>query len=147
MVVLDVYCHGDQHKAYVQPFPINQRLTFPEQERTIKILAQKLMTDQTPKVYIENNGYQDALIQSLKNNGLHAEGIRSSGEKRERLVMTTTAIQNGQIMFPRKGAEELIMQLTGFGVEKHDDLADAFSLVANQFVIYANKPIPRIYVI
>ena len=33
------------------------------------------------------------------------------------------------MLFPRHGAEELISQLTGFGIEKHDDLADAFSIL------------------
>jgi len=37
------------------------------------------------------------------------------------------------------------MQLTGFGIEKHDDMADAFSLVANQFIVLANKPTPKFY--
>jgi hypothetical protein len=34
-------------------------------------------------------------------------------------------IKNGAVKFPRKGCEELINQLLGFGVEKHDDLVDA----------------------
>ena len=59
-------------------------------------------------------------------------------------MMTTAAIQSGHILFPQRGAEELIGQLTGFGVEKHDDLADAFSLVANQFAIFINRPRPGV---
>ncbi|MEN9881393.1 MAG: hypothetical protein RLZZ308_576, partial [Candidatus Parcubacteria bacterium] len=35
------------------------------------------------------------------------------------------------VKFPKQGCEELIEQLVGFGVEKHDDLADAFSLLVN----------------
>jgi phage terminase large subunit-like protein len=60
------------------------------------------------------------------------------------LALTTAAIKEGLIKFPKKGAEELIAQLIGFGVEKHDDLADAFSLAVNQFIIFANRPIPRV---
>lgn len=41
------------------------------------------------------------------------------------------SIKSGLIKFPRKGCEKLIEQLVGFGVEKHDDLADAFSLLIN----------------
>jgi hypothetical protein len=33
------------------------------------------------------------------------------------------------VLFPRYGCEQLIEQLTGFGVEKHDDLADAFAIL------------------
>jgi phage terminase large subunit-like protein len=29
------------------------------------------------------------------------------------------------VKFPRKGAEQLITQLLGFGIEKHDDAVDA----------------------
>ena len=42
--------------------------------------------------------------------------------------MTSHYIQTGVIQFPRQGAEELINQLTGFGIEGHDDLSDAFSI-------------------
>ena len=72
------------------------------------------------------------------------EGIPPRGEKRERIALTTAAIKEGLILFPKKGAEELILQLIGFDVEKYDDLADAFSLVANQFIIYCNTPVPGI---
>ena len=107
-------------------------------------MADSLGTDREPEIYIENVGYQEALIQQLENDGLWVEGVTPHGDKRDRLMMTTAAIKSGHILFPRRGAEELIGQLTGFGVEKHDDLADAFSLVANQFVIDINRPQPGI---
>jgi predicted phage terminase large subunit-like protein len=145
MVVLKVYCVNDQYRAYVLPFPINKRLTFPEQVNQIKSFVHSLKSDRTPDIYIESTGYQESLIQDLNNDGLWVVGIPVRGDKRERLTMTTAAIQNGLILFPRKGAEELIMQLTGFGIEKHDDMADAFSLVANQFIVLANRPTPKLY--
>ena len=40
-------------------------------------------------------------------------------------------IKTGKILFPKKGCEELLRQLVHFGVEKHDDLADAFSVLIN----------------
>ena len=145
MVVLKVYCANDKYRAYVLPFPINKHLTFPEQVNQIKSFVHSLGSDRTPDIYIESTGYQESLIQELNNDGLWVVGVPVRGDKRERLTMTTAAIQNGQILFPRKGAEELIIQLTGFGSEKHDDIADAFSLVANQFIILANKPTPKLY--
>jgi predicted phage terminase large subunit-like protein len=144
MVVLEVYRIEEEYKAYVRMYPINKRLTFPEQIEQIKILVYNLKTDRTPQVFIENVGYQESLIQQLKKDGLRVEGVSVHGDKRGRLMMTTAAIQNGHILFPKKGAEDLILQITGFGVEKHDDLADAFSLVANQLIIYAAKPIARV---
>jgi len=38
-------------------------------------------------------------------------------------------VQNGQVVFPTHGAQELITQLLRFGVEKHDDLVDAFAIL------------------
>ena len=144
MVVLEIYSTKEKRVAFVHPFSINKRLTFPEQLNEVKRLARSLGTDRTPEIYVENVGYQEALIQQLKSGGLWVEGVKPRGDKRNRLMMTTSAIQNGLILFPKKGAEELIGQIIGFGVEKHDDLADAFSLVANQFTIYANRPRPGI---
>jgi len=144
MVVLKVYSIGNERKAFVVPYPINQRLTFPEQIQQIKVFANSFKSDRTPRIYIEKVSYQEALIQQLKSDGLWVEGITPHGDKRERLIMTSMAIQNGHILFPRKGCEELIGQLTGFGVEKHDDLADAFSLVTNQFILFMNLPTPGI---
>jgi len=38
-------------------------------------------------------------------------------------------IRSGKVLFPKKGTEDLIQQLVYFGVEKHDDLVDAFTMV------------------
>ena len=35
-------------------------------------------------------------------------------------------------MFPDKGCEELIAQVVGLGRERHDDLADALSMVVSE---------------
>ena len=39
--------------------------------------------------------------------------------------MAARYIKTGVVKFPRKGAEQLIAQLLGFGIEKHDDAVDA----------------------
>jgi predicted phage terminase large subunit-like protein len=46
-------------------------------------------------------------------------------DKRARLRVTARYIKTGVVKFPRKGAEQLITQLLGFGSEKHDDAVDA----------------------
>ena len=40
----------------------------------------------------------------------------------------------GMILFPKHGAENLIAQMTGFGVESHDDIMDAFTLLVRAFI-------------
>jgi hypothetical protein len=43
--------------------------------------------------------------------------------------MISHLIKEGRVLFPETGCDELIAQLTGFGHENHDDLADALSLL------------------
>jgi len=84
--------------------------------------------------------YQKALIQELNRQGCHAEGVNPGQDKRARLTLTTQLLENGNILFPRKGCEELVTQLTGFGYEKYDDLADAFSMLILSILKHNQKP-------
>jgi len=131
MVSAKLFGSGDKMKIYILPYPFNKRLSFPETYEKAKNLSRALGNGHYTKLFIEEVGYQGALIQSLKINGLPAEGVKVSGQdKRSRLALVTHLIQQGKILFPDKErAKDLILQLTGFGVEKHDDLADAFSLL------------------
>jgi len=53
-------------------------------------------------------------------------------------------ITSGRVLFPREGAEQLIQQLVHFGVEKHDDLADAFANLVHS--VNEDPPcVPRIW--
>ena len=49
----------------------------------------------------------------------------------------------GHVLFPRFGAEHLIQQLVGFGIEKHDDLVDALCILI-QKVIERGKKSPSV---
>lgn len=130
MVSAKVFGYADKLEIYILPFPVNSRLSFPETYERAKDLSRELGDGQYTKLFIEEIGYQAALIHHLENNNVPAEGVKVSGQdKRSRLALITHLIKLGKVKFPEKGAEELIMQLTGFGIEKHDDLADAFSLL------------------
>lgn len=89
------------------------------------------MPKHSDKLFVESVAYQEALPQMLQMQGIQAEAIKPKGDKRTRLALTSTSIKSGIIKFPRQGCEDLIRELVGFGVEKHDDLADAFSLLVN----------------
>jgi len=130
MVSAKLYEHGDQYVVYILPDPVNERLTFPETIDMCKALHKCYKKESRPTFIVEEVGYQKALTEALDQQGLEAIGISTgSQDKRTRLSITTHLIQSGQVLFPRKGAEQLIMQLVGFGVEKHDDLADSFALL------------------
>lgn len=141
IVTMKIYEDGDKKKAYIMPHPFNDTIGFPEQVEQIKLLVSSM---NNPHIFVEKVAYQESIIQHCEKGGIQIEGITPHGDKRERLALTTAAIKEGLILFPQKGAEELIGQLTGFGVEKFDDLADGFSLAANQFIAYCNVAIPGI---
>ncbi len=128
MVTGYVYEANGELLVYIAPNPINKRLSFPEAIELAKLTAKSVKLDTQAELCVEEVAYQKAFTQQLEEHGYDVRGIRVGRlDKRERLALTTNLIKNGQILFPLTGCEELIQQLVGFGVEKHDDLADAFS--------------------
>jgi predicted phage terminase large subunit-like protein len=87
------------------------------------------------KIFIENVGYQYSAVQQLQSEGIDAVGVPvGSLDKRGRLTLISYMFEEGRILFPKEGCNELIMQLTGFGKEKHDDLVDAITIVITKLV-------------
>jgi predicted phage terminase large subunit-like protein len=127
MVAAKIYGSGEDMRVYILPHPVNERLTFPEQVARARLYSDKL---ERARLFIEEVGYQSAIIQELQRLGYTAEGVKTHGaDKQSRLAIVTHLIQNGQVLFPENGCKDLIQQLVGFGVEKHDDLADAFAVL------------------
>jgi predicted phage terminase large subunit-like protein len=131
VVIAHVYGRNDRLRIYILPNPVAQKITFPEQVELMKSIKSTQLTNYDDKFFVESVAYQEALPQMLETHGIRAESVRPFGDKRTRLSLTSSAIKAGIVKFPRYGCEQLIEQLVGFGVEKHDDLADAFSLVVN----------------
>jgi predicted phage terminase large subunit-like protein len=130
-----VYGHGKNMEIYIQPNPTNSRMPFPEQVETIiSTMSVAKLTHQRVKAYVENVGYQDAMVQMLQSRSQDVIGVTPTTDKRARLSLTTSLLRAGKILFPETGCEELIEQLLGFGKEKHDDLVDAFSIVVLQLI-------------
>lgn len=129
VVSIKVYGIGDELRMYVMAHPINKRLDFPEAIQEIQNLHNTL----PGKIYIEEVAFQGTYIQVLQKMNYPVEGVKPHGQdKRMRANGITPAIKNGVILFPRNGCETLIRQMTGFGVEKHDDLLDALVYVASK---------------
>ena len=130
-----VYGHGKDMEIYIQPNPINRRMPFPDQVETIiSSIAVAKLTHPRVITYIENIGYQDAMVQTLKARSQNVIGVNPTSDKRTRLSLTTSLLREGRIFFPETGCEELIEQLLGFGKEKHDDLVDAFSIMIIELI-------------
>ena len=131
MVTGYVYGYGKNLRIYIQPNPINEHLAFPVQVEYVKsLVAIQKQKHFRVKLYVEDVGYQKALVQVLESRQYDVEGVPTGrSDKTTRLRLTTPFIKNGNILFPEKGCEELIEQIIGFGKESHDDLVDAFTIL------------------
>jgi len=145
MVTGKVYGYKDNLRVYIMPNPVNKRINFPETVNTATHVAQTYHS----KLYIEEVGYQKSLIDYLVNQkNISAEGVKTMGQdKHSRLALITHLVEQGKVLFPKQGCEELIEQLTGFGIEKHDDLADAFTILMHKVLEKDNEPEPCITII
>ncbi len=113
-------------KIFILPNPINAHLSFHETIQQMKSLSLALASRYaTPLFLVEDVAYQRAAIEEAQRQGILAQPMRPGTDKRARLKAAATFIQNGTVLFPRRGCEDLLTQLLGFGVEEHDDLVDA----------------------
>ncbi|MDD5041971.1 MAG: hypothetical protein PHX87_02695 [Candidatus Peribacteraceae bacterium] len=130
MVTAKLFFIDQKLKIYILPNPVNERMTSLETLERAKQLVDMTGGRDESKIYIEDVGYQSSLAELLTEEGYEAEAVPVKGQdKRGRLALTSHAVQSGQVLFPRQGAEDLINQLVNFGIERYDDLADAFSLL------------------
>lgn len=135
MVSASVYGYGKNMKIYIHPHPVNERLDFPKAIEKAKLISSSLSHNgKKTKLIIEDNMYQRAFPQMLQKDKYPAEGVQSVGDKRTRLTLINPTVEAGQVLFPKEGAEVLIQQLVGFGVEKYDDLADAFAILVGEVI-------------
>ncbi len=129
MVAIKVIGTGIYRKIYVVPNPINKRLTFPDVITKVNDLELVFKSQGSyPEFVIESNGFQEVYLHLLCKKISSIKGVKHTNDKRSRLAMVSTFIREGVIVFPEYGAKDLITQLTGFGTEHYDDLADAFSI-------------------
>lgn len=124
--------YGKDLKVYVLPQMVNKRLSFTETVAELKKSEYMLFIrfKRHAKIYIEKISYQESLSQQLIVEGLFAESVAIGNlDKRARLSLASPYISSARILFPCHGAEELINQIVNFGIEKHDDLADALTIL------------------
>ena len=117
-------------------------MNFPDTILEIKRVSAVLEQDykRVPTVLVENVSYQMAVVQQLTIEKILAEPVAISGmNKQTRLEMATPYIRQGKVLFPQKGAESLISQIVNFGIEKHDDLVDAFTIIVLK-VLQSDRP-------
>lgn len=144
-----VYGYNENMRIYVLPNIINFRINFPDAVKYIINIAKSNLTLKKQIFFIENFSFQDSLRQQINSevhvSNLEIQGFSYKADKREKLALTSFPIMNGTILFPKNYSQELINQIVNIGKEKHDDLADAFSLLCIKVLsMDHNKLEPRI---
>lgn len=122
---IDVVNDEGQRRLCILPGSVEARLNFSE-----TITKAVDINDEMPhgtKWYVEKVAYQQASIEIMEKNGLTVVPMPAVADKRSRVVSACFYAKNGRVLFPRTGAEKVINSLTGFGIEEHDDSADAFA--------------------
>ncbi|HRY59786.1 MAG TPA: hypothetical protein P5096_00135 [Patescibacteria group bacterium] len=121
---------GKDRKIYILENPVNERLDFSQATDMVKATISSLGNIFETEVYVENVGAQDYFAQHLGEQSYLVKSLKVGNmDKRGRLYVSHKWISSGRVLFPEHGAEKLIEQILGFGVEKHDDLVDAFTLL------------------
>lgn len=137
--------YGDDFRIYILPNAIQRRMDFQDTLSEIKTMHDSIQHYGKVIILVEGVGYQQVVAEQLNNDRYGAESISVSSDKRARLMSVSNLVISGHVLFPEKGCEELIANLVGFGKEKHDDYADAFSILARRAIQF-NKRGSRFYV-
>lgn len=139
MVTAKVFGYKEKLKIYILPNPLNYKAEFPE---TLNILKQ-VQKEYKSRILIESNGFQKAFIQLLEHENIPAEEVGNYGtDKAARLRMISTLIKNGTVLFPKNdpNTELLITQMIYLGVESHDDLVDALTIILTKIIDEDERP-------
>jgi len=145
MVSGKLFVIDDKPKIYIMPRPVNERLSGEETDENARTVSLALGDGTLTALWVEDVAYQKRAVEDMIKAGLPAESVKVSTDKRARLRLAAKYIENGTVVFPKKGCEDLILQLTGFGIEKHDDLCDAcVHLIMKLMSSYTEGPLMTI---
>ncbi len=135
IIVIHVFGHElANRKYYIDKRFVNDRITHLATLDTIASMYNALLSkwEQKPRVLVEEVQYQAAVLEQLSDRKVQSRGIKIHTDKRARLQLASPLFEQGMVYFPTdRAVAPIIQQLVGFGVEKHDDLADAVSMGLN----------------
>ncbi len=125
-----LYGSGNKAKIYISPIYYNDRLDFGDIIKKIKEISTKGAAGLRTQIVVEAVQAQVYIFQDLNHQGYPVSEFYPNiyGSKEQRLMSIGALIQNGQIVFHR-GCEEIINQAVNFGLENHDDLCDALTML------------------
>jgi hypothetical protein len=74
-------------------------------------------SNMSSEFYVKAIAYRQAAIEEMDRWAFSVQAMHPIEDKRARLRVAARYIKNGAVKFPRAGCEQLITQLSGFGVE------------------------------
>lgn len=122
---VDVKNDEGEKRMLVMKGNVNERLGF--SETISKAVSINEIMPQGTKFYPEKVMYQQSAIEIMEKNGIKCVPMTNTNDKKSRISSACFYVKNGRVLFPHQGAENVIENLIGFGIEDHDDLADAFA--------------------
>lgn len=131
IIAAQVVWNDDGFEIYILPEIVNARLEpLKSKEKVVSIAEAFSLGGKRSSIFIEDLGFQRIYVDEWKNDGCLAEGISLRGmSKQERMAVAAQFLQKGVIYFPPHGAELLKKQILGLGMDRYDDLADAFTIL------------------
>ncbi|MFA6006901.1 MAG: hypothetical protein WC764_04240 [Candidatus Paceibacterota bacterium] len=111
-------------KIYIGKRITNLRLSMAETIDACKTLAN---LKPGMRFFVEQVGYQAAAVEEMKRKWLAVDPLAPISDKKARLEAVAGYVRDGTVEFPDEAADDLVIQLTHFGTEAHDDLVDAFA--------------------
>jgi predicted phage terminase large subunit-like protein len=135
MVAVRVFGNEESLRVYVYPKIINKHLTGQETIDTAGDMVQALGDKHSVKLVVEDVAYQAMLAHLLENKNYRVTRFKvGNADKRSRLISVSHLFETGKVFFPKDYAKDLIAQVVGFGIEKHDDLMDALVMALTEAV-------------
>lgn len=121
----EVAWNGNQIEIYVQQNPIIRRMTFSDTMDALDNVRKSSLLSSS--FFVENVAFQQAAIEEMERRAFDVTAMHPIKDKRARLRVAARYIKNGTVKFPRKGCEQLLTQILGYGGEKHDDACDSLT--------------------
>lgn len=145
MVAAKVYGYGKDLKIVILPVLVNEHLSSHETSRKIAALNEAFQVSRPVFFGVEIVSYQASLLELINPTEVSVEPITPGGQdKHAWLTLYAARIQTGMVLFPAQGGDLLINQLTGFGSERYDDLADAFTIMMRRIDMLRQHPPIRV---
>lgn len=135
IVIVHVFGYKpEDRKYYIDKRFVNKRISHLQTLETITAMYQTLRgnSGHAARTLIEEVAYQTAVVEQLKDRKIETKGVKIHSDKRARLQLASALFEQRMVYFPKdRSVAPMVQQLVGFGVEKHDDLADAISMALN----------------